>query len=183
MRDLVIGYISVLGVLVAMAMLLGFIAWHLFVLGTMERRRYREAYRAGSSPRLQSQIEATEPAMPNVSSKWYVTAVEGQKVSLSPVCRGIENREWASATPAGSMAMWISNPAALAAFTLGEEYEAIFRHVPKPKPGDGHAVDALEIPNGDRVYYVCGKCGSYARLNDDGSPNWQAHEELFGVSS
>lgn len=123
-----------------------------------------------------------------VSSKWYVARVEGQVVYLHPVCRGVENREWAAATPAGQMSMTISNEAALAQFEVGQEYEAIFRHVPKPMPGDGHAVEVVEQKGWDpktgqntRTYYVCGTCGSYARLDDDGTPNWEAHEEMFGT--
>lgn len=123
-----------------------------------------------------------------VSSKWYVTNIEGQQVTLSPVCRGIENREWASTTPGGSMTMYISNPAALEQFMVGEEYLTRFDFSPKPAPGDGHGVDVVEqtgwnfaTRENDRTYYVCGTCGSYASLNEDGTPNWDRHEELFGA--
>ena len=118
----------------------------------------------------------------SVSSKWYVTKVEGQQVTLSPVCRGIENREWASATPGGSMSMWISNPAALEQFVVGQEYTALFEFAPKPTPGDGHPVEVVEQAgfNG-KTYYVCGTCGSYAALAEDGTPDWSRHEELFGA--
>lgn len=116
-----------------------------------------------------------------VSSKWYVTNIEGQQVTLSPVCRGVENREWASATPGGSMSMWISNPAALAQFTVGEEYHAQFEHVRKPVPGDGHRVSQIEVTGHGKTYYVCNTCGSYATLNEDGTPNWERHEELFAA--
>lgn len=119
----------------------------------------------------------------SVSSKWYVTNIDGQKVSLTPVCRGIENREWASATPGGSMTLFISNEAALAQFKQFEEYEAVFTHVPKPTPGDKHPVDQYEDhPSYDpsKTLYICKTCGSYAYLNEDGTPNWSRHEELFG---
>lgn len=117
-----------------------------------------------------------------VSSKWYVTRTEGQQVTLNPVCRGIENREWASATPGGSMTMFISNPAALAQFEQGQEYEAIFTHVPKPAAGDGHPVDHYEdhpAYDPSKTLHICKTCGSYAALNEDGSPNWSRHEETF----
>lgn len=124
----------------------------------------------------------------SVSSKWYVTKIEGQQVTLSPVCRGVENREWASATPGGSMTMWITNEAALSQFELWQEYTALFEHSPKPVPGDGHAVRVVEqvapfeLPDGTRkTYYVCGVCGSYASLNEDGTPDWSKHDEVFGT--
>lgn len=126
--------------------------------------------------------------MPTVSSKWYVTSVEGQQVNLNPVCRGVENREWASATPGGSMTMFITNPAALEQFTRGEEYEVVFTHSPKPLPGDGHDVEVVEqigwnslTGSKDKTYYVCGRCGSYASLNEDGTPNWTKHAEIFSA--
>lgn len=124
----------------------------------------------------------------SVSSKWYVTKVEGQSVTLSPVCRGVENRDWASATPAGSMQMFITNEAALAQFVEGEEYLTRFDFSPKPKPGDGHPVDVVtqagwnpQTGQNDKTYYVCGTCGSYASLNEDGTPNWSKHEEMFAT--
>lgn len=128
--------------------------------------------------------------MSAVSSKWYVTSIEGQQVSLSPVCRGVENRAWASATPGGSMTMWITNSAALEQFTKGEEYEVVFTHSPKPAPGDGHDVEVVEqtgwnptTGNQDKTYYVCGRCGSYASLSEDGTPDWTKHAELFGAGA
>ena len=118
-----------------------------------------------------------------VSAKFYVTKLEGQQVGLMPVCRGIENREWAQATPGGSMQMYISNPKALEYFKVGEEYTLLIEHSPKPTPGDGHEVEVIEqhyAGTPSKKYYICGKCGSYARLNEDGTPNWVAHEETFG---
>lgn len=123
----------------------------------------------------------------SVSSKWYVTKIEAQQVSFSPVCRGVENRTWASATPAGSMTMYISNPDALAYFQVGQEYTGLFEHSPKPTPGDGHSVEVIEqkgwnpqTGKEDRTYYVCGVCGSYASLVDD-QPDWSKHDEVFGA--
>ena len=119
----------------------------------------------------------------SVSSKWYVTKIEGQQVTLSPVCRGIENREWASATPGGSMTMWITNEAALAQFVLHEEYEFVSEHRPRPSAGDGHPVDQYEDhPSYDpsKTLFICKTCGSYASLNPDGTPDWSKHDETFG---
>jgi hypothetical protein len=119
----------------------------------------------------------------SVSSKWYVTHIEGNAVSFNPVCRGVENREWAQATPGGSMQMFIQNDAAREQFRLYEEYEVVFTHSPKPAPGDGHAVQVVEQKDSygsEKVYYSCGRCGSYASLNEDGTPDWTKHEEHFG---
>lgn len=116
-----------------------------------------------------------------VSSKWYVSRIEGQLVSLHPVCRGVENREWATATPGGQMSMVIQNEAALQQFTVGEEYEAVFVHKPKPAPHDGHKVQVVEQSAYGKTVYLCGVCGSYARLSPDGGPDWTAHEEHYGT--
>lgn len=116
----------------------------------------------------------------SVSSKWYVSNIEGQMVHLHPVCRGVENREWATATPGGQMSMVIQNDAALAQFQKGEEYEAVFVHKPKPAPHDGHEVQVVEQKAwDDKTVWLCGACGSYAYLNEDGTPNWSRHEELY----
>ena len=119
-----------------------------------------------------------------ISSKWYVSRIEGNTVSLYPVCRGVENREWATATPGGQMSMVIQNEAALSQFAVGEEFEAVFVHKPKPAAGDKHPVFPVEVKgytaSGEKTYYTCGTCGSYARLADDGSPDWSAHHETFG---
>lgn len=123
----------------------------------------------------------------SVSSKWYVARVEGQQVYLHPVCRGVENREWASATPSGQMMMTITNEAALSQFVVGEEYLTRFDFCPKPAPGDGHEVDVVEqvgwnpkTGQSDKTYYACGTCGHYASLADDGTPDWSKHHEVFG---
>lgn len=126
----------------------------------------------------------------SVSAKFYVLSPDPQfpaRVVLQPVCRGVENRSWASATPSGRVELYITNEAARGQFVAGQEYEAIFRHVPKPTPGDGHVVEVIEqkapysMPDGsEKTYYVCGTCGSYASLNEDGTPDWSKHDEVFG---
>jgi hypothetical protein len=118
----------------------------------------------------------------SVSSKWYVQRIDSNTVWLMPVCRGVENREWAQATPAGQMHMLIQNEAALSQFTVGEEFEVVFREVPKPQAGDGHPVKVVEQKDSygsEKVYYSCGTCGDYARLNEDGTPDWSAHDERY----
>lgn len=118
-----------------------------------------------------------------VSAKFFVSKIDGQNVAMYPVCRGVENRAWASATPGGSLLMTISNPDALAQFTVGEEYEMVFTHAPKPLPGDGHEVRVIEQSNqwDGKSYYICETCGSYASLSEDGTPDWTRHEEIFGA--
>ncbi len=122
--------------------------------------------------------------MSAVSSKWYVTRIEGQNVYLSPVCRGIENREWASSTPGGSMNMYITNQAALDQFEVGQEYTGLFEHSPKPVRGDGHKADEyVDHPAyaPSKAIYLCKTCGAYAYLNEDGTPNWSRHDETYAA--
>jgi hypothetical protein len=121
----------------------------------------------------------------SVSSKWYVTKIDGQQVYFSPVCRGIENRQWSSATPGGEMRLYITNPDALAQYELYQEYEFVSEHRPKPAPGDRHPVDHyVDHPASDpsRSLHICATCGSYARLSPDGEPDWTGHYETFGRS-
>jgi len=59
--------------------------------------------------------------MSDVTARFYVAEVtrhpgSSGKVVLRAATRGEENRAWASATPAGSCEMSITNPAALDAF-------------------------------------------------------------------
>jgi hypothetical protein len=53
-------------------------------------------------------------------------------VELNAVCRGEHNREWASATPSGSIQMTITNPSAAAWFRdrLGKEVALRFTDAP-----------------------------------------------------
>lgn len=121
----------------------------------------------------------------SVSAKFYVSKVEGNIVSMYPVCRGIENREWASSTPGGNLSLSITNPDALAQFVAGEEYTAVFEHAPKPTRGDGHPVDHYEdhpAYDPSKTIHLCRTCGSYAALNADGSPDWSMHDQHWGSS-
>ena len=51
---------------------------------------------------------------------------ESVEVTLMPVTRGTENREWATATAGGTMTMHIQNKAAADQFELGKEYLITF---------------------------------------------------------
>lgn len=132
----------------------------------------------------------------SVTAKFYVQnvipSIEEQPdavsrvVTLGAVCRGAANREWASATPAGSVTMTVRNDAAVAQLVKGEEYELTFRHVPKPTPGDGH--EARPGPTSWNTV-ACETCGMNASWKDnDGA--WvyvwddeaQArHDEAYGI--
>lgn len=119
----------------------------------------------------------------SVSTKFYVTKVDGPQVFLTPVCRGVENREWASSTPGGEMRLYITNEDALAQFVQYDEWEFVGRQVPKPAAGDRHPVDHyIDHPASDpaRKLHICKTCGSYARLTADGEPDWTGHYETFG---
>lgn len=59
------------------------------------------------------------------------TTVNGSVVSFSAVCRGEENKLWASATPSANLDMTILNKVAAEAFEVGEEYLVTFNHAPK----------------------------------------------------
>jgi hypothetical protein len=125
-----------------------------------------------------------------VSGKFYVTRLEqtdyGTQVYLGAVCRGSQNKAWAQATPSGNITMNIRNEVASEQFVLHEEYEVIFTHVAKPKPGDGHALE-IEYPPYDteKKYPQCGFCGMYPvkRNDQDGELDWSAHEEFYGAPS
>lgn len=130
-----------------------------------------------------------------VEAKFYVQNVErfegstASRVTLGAVCRGIENREWASATPGGSIQMTIRNDAAVDQFEAGKEYLVTFTKVSAPARGDGHRVQPVRA-NGS---LLCGTCGTYARLQDGVAANlypeqhpdedytWEGHEEFYGA--
>lgn len=58
-------------------------------------------------------------------------SVNGGQVTLFPVSRGDENREWASATPSGKVELTILNDLAVAEFVAGEEYWIDFTKAPE----------------------------------------------------
>ena len=120
----------------------------------------------------------------SVIAKFYVSkltrhegAPTADKIELGAVCRGAENKLWASATPSGSIVMFCLNDAATDQFEEGAEYEVTFRRVEKPKPGDGHAP---ELYSGGRE---CGRCGMYPG-RDEGTgeyDDWSKHAEVYGA--
>lgn len=75
----------------------------------------------------------------SVRAKFYVTEVAkttyGGRIKLGVVCRGEDNKEWASATPSGSIEMTIRNDHALAQFEPGDEFYVDFSQAPKGQEG------------------------------------------------
>ena len=73
-----------------------------------------------------------------VRAKFYVTEtsknVQGGKVKLFAVCRGEDNKLWASATPVGSIEMTILSEA-LEQFQPGDEFYVDFTPAPKGQTG------------------------------------------------
>lgn len=61
----------------------------------------------------------------------YAHAPGSKNVQMVVVSRGVENKEWAAATPTGSAVLGISNQGAADQFLLGEEYLVTFEHSPK----------------------------------------------------
>lgn len=64
----------------------------------------------------------------------------GGGVTLNVVCRGEDNKQWASATPSGQITMTIRNELALDVFKVGREFYVDFTPVPdemKDKEGMG----------------------------------------------
>lgn len=122
----------------------------------------------------------------SVVAKFFVQTVEthdgsptADRVVLGAVCRGRENRQWASATPSGHIQLAILNDRATAYFEQGQEYLVTFEKAARPTPGDGHApVPAPQSP--DNGTPMCEFCGTCAAVTDDGAIDWARHYEIFG---
>ena len=75
----------------------------------------------------------------SVRAKMFVSEIRhntyGGGVKLSAVCRGADNKEWAAATPAGSIDLSINNELALNFFKPGDEYFVDFTPAPKGQEG------------------------------------------------
>jgi hypothetical protein len=120
-----------------------------------------------------------------VVAKFFCSNVEqdpytstAAQVHLGAVCRGRENRQWASATPYGTITMGIRNDAATAYFEQGEEYLVTFTKVAKPAVGDGHA--PIPAPNfGGTEDSLCETCGVSATKRPDGTLDWWAHDQMY----
>lgn len=76
-----------------------------------------------------------------VRAKFFVTEIArttyGGRIILSAVCRGEDNKAWASATPSGQITMTIRNEVAVEQFDVGEEYFVDFTPAPKGEEGMG----------------------------------------------
>lgn len=127
-----------------------------------------------------------------VVAKFFVGAVErnegtptASQVRMGAVCRGRENRAWASATPGGSITLGILNERATDYFVEGQEYLVTFEKVAKPARGDGHAPIPVRGFGHDHdpaaPANVCEFCGVYARVGADGGLDWSAHVEHYGA--
>lgn len=74
-----------------------------------------------------------------VRAKFYVYEVakttSGSRVTLHAVCRGEDNKVWASATPVGKIEMTILNDVATEQFEVGGEMFVDFTPIAKEKVG------------------------------------------------
>jgi hypothetical protein len=136
----------------------------------------------------------------SVRAKFYVQAVSpsieespeavSRVVNLGAVCRGATNREWASATPSGSLTMTVRNDAATAQFKVGTEYYVTFEEAePKPVPNDGHEAKPGMTSWNAMTCEVCGLAASWGRDSETGLSAWlwdeaaQArHDEAYGAA-
>ena len=106
----------------------------------------------------------------SVAARFYVAEIThsayGPKgaaaVRLQAVSRGDQNKDWASATPSGTITMQINNAPAAEYFAahLGDDIAVLFTAVPVAHPEDGHPYRVSEAPPGT-VYSApnCGDCG------------------------
>lgn len=108
--------------------------------------------------------------MPGVEARFYVSEFKltayGPKgsgvVKLQAVSRGDQNKDWAEATPAGTVEMTINNAPAAAWFRdrIGEDVAVTFRPARIYQPGDGHPYRVSEAPAGTAYSApYCGDCG------------------------
>jgi hypothetical protein len=108
--------------------------------------------------------------MPGVAARFYVAEITqsayGPKgaaaVKLQAVSRGDQNKDWASATPSGTITMQINNaPAAQWFFDrLGEDVSVTFEAAKVAHPEDGHPYRESEgTPGTAYGPPYCGECG------------------------
>lgn len=125
----------------------------------------------------------------SVVAKFFVQKVErydnqpsASSIKLGAVCRGRENRQWASATPWGEITLGTLNDKATEYFEEGQEYLVHFTKVAKPAPGDGHAPIPAPSWGQDDVelaeWVVCEFCG-FSLQRKDGELDWSEHEALY----
>jgi hypothetical protein len=113
----------------------------------------------------------------SIRAKFYVAECTmtpgnggGGKVKLSAVSRGSRNADWASATPSGTIEMFVNNPKAFDWFVgvlKGAEGTGIYPEVfidfnvsTDGLLGDGHAFVAAELPENHYLHGKCAECGS-----------------------
>jgi hypothetical protein len=111
----------------------------------------------------------------SVAARFYVAEItqsaHGPKgaaaVKLQAVSRGDQNRQWAEATPSGTITMQINAAEAAAWFfgRLGEDVSVLFEAAPIAVPGDGHPYRASEAAPG--TYYAAPKCGDCLGAKED----------------
>lgn len=74
-----------------------------------------------------------------VRAKFYCMSIErttqSSIVKMAAVCRGEDNKQWASATPVANLSMTVLNDVAAAQFEPGQEYFLDFTPAPKGEPG------------------------------------------------
>lgn len=107
----------------------------------------------------------------SVKAKFYVQSAEHNtgadpenmqgSVKLAPVCRGAVNAQWSSATPSGSMQMYITNPPAFRWFHDRIGKEVSISIVEASQDPDTHAfVEPDPIAaNSSWMADTCGDCG------------------------
>jgi hypothetical protein len=85
------------------------------------------------------------------------------KIKLQAVSRGDQNKQWAEATPGGTIEMAINNPVAFAWFAdqIGGDVAVVFTPAAIFQPADGHPYRESEAPPG--TSYGPPYCGDCAR--------------------
>lgn len=89
-------------------------------------------------------------------------------VKLAPVCRGAINAQWATATPSGSMQMYINNPPAFRWFHDRVGKEVSISIVDAMTDPDTHAF-AEPDPSAENSSWMkdtCGECGLHRDVHD-----------------
>lgn len=110
-----------------------------------------------------------------------------RQVSFSAVCRGAANRQWSSATPAGSISMNIRNDAATTQFEVGKEYYVDFTPAEAaPTRGDGHEAQPGLTAWNTLACEACGMGGSWVKVDGTTGYAWDddaqgRHDEAYGV--
>lgn len=88
------------------------------------------------------------------------------KVTLNAVSRGDQNKQWASATPSGTLTMHINNGRAFEALRAvqraGLDVDVLLTPVPAHNPDDGHPFRQSTMPPGSSYggEGTCGDCGA-----------------------